>query len=184
MNQHKTIRMSSKSKKLQKQNTKKQKRLVSFKLLFGFKYLELTASKPNMSHLSLMTNVTITKVRLNHKSWTTPACAIVVMHWPLVPFVKAKVSNYHQVPVIGYVDLGVVQTPYFSCAEPNWISSTLERHWRNIWFRWHSAKLSSTNVWRTLSNLMLLPHHTKTALPNWFRCHFSAILNSSVRFST
>lgn len=68
MNQHKTIRMSSKSKKLQKQNTEKQKRLVSFKLLFGFKYLELTASKPNMSHLSLMTNVTITKVRLNHKS--------------------------------------------------------------------------------------------------------------------
>ena len=135
MNQHKTIRMSSKSKKLQKQNTKKQKRLVSFKLLFGFKYLKLAASKPNMSHLSLMTNVTITKVRLNHKSWTTPACAMVVMHWPLVPFVKAKVSNYQQVPVIGYVDLGVVQTPYFSCAEPNWISSTLERHWRDIWFR-------------------------------------------------
>ena len=44
---------------------------------------------------------------------------MVVMHWPLVPFVKAKVSNYQQVPVIGYVDLGVVQTLYFSCAEPN-----------------------------------------------------------------
>ena len=27
------------------------------------------------------------------------------------------------------------QTPYFSCAEPNWISSTLERHWGDIWFR-------------------------------------------------
>ena len=30
---------------------------------------------------------------------------------------------------------GVWTRPYFSCAEPNWISSTLERHWRNIWFR-------------------------------------------------
>ena len=25
-------------------------------------------------------------------------------------------------------ELGLVQTPYFSCAEPNWISSTLGRH--------------------------------------------------------
>ena len=32
-------------------------------------------------------------------------------------------------------ELGLVQTLYFSCAEPNWISSTLERHWRDIWFR-------------------------------------------------
>ena len=28
--------------------------------------------------------------------------------------------------------LGLIQTPYFSCAEPNCISSTLERHWRDI----------------------------------------------------
>ena len=68
MNQHKTMRMSSKSKTYKNKIQKKQKRLVSFKLFFGFKYLKLAASKPNMSHLSLMTNVTITKVRLNHKS--------------------------------------------------------------------------------------------------------------------
>ena len=35
--------------------------------------------------------------------------------------------------------LGLVQKPYFSCAEPNWMSSTLERHWRDIWFRRRTA---------------------------------------------
>ena len=88
---------------------------------------------------------------------------------------------------------GLVQTPYFSCAEPNWISSTLERHWRDIWSRRASdsdgvpcvePELSSTKVWQTLSNLTLLPHQTKTAIPNWFRrCSF-AVVNSSVRFGT
>ena len=32
-----------------------------------------------------------------------------------------------------FFELGLVQTPYFSCAEPDWISSTLEQHWRDIW---------------------------------------------------
>ena len=32
-------------------------------------------------------------------------------------------------------DLGLVRTPYFSCAEPNWISSSLKRNSRDIWFR-------------------------------------------------
>ena len=46
-------------------------------------------------------------------------------------------------------------------------------------------KLSLTNVRQTLSNLMLLLHQTKTAVPNWFRQVRSfAVLNSSVRFST
>ena len=67
----------------------------------------------------------------------------------------------------------LLQTPYFSCAEPNWISSTLERHWRDIWFKFDKSS--------TLSNLTLLPHQTKTAVPNWFR---HTVLNSSVRFGT
>ena len=33
----------------------------------------------------------------------------------------------------------LVQTSYFLCAEPNWISSTLNRHWRDISFRWSSV---------------------------------------------
>ena len=28
--------------------------------------------------------------------------------------------------------LGLVRTLYFSCAKPNWISSTLEQHWRDM----------------------------------------------------
>ena len=45
-------------------------------------------------------------------------------------------------------------------------------------------KLSSTKVRKTLSNLTLLLHQTKTAVPNWLRhCSF-ALLNSSVRFGT
>ena len=72
--------------------------------------------------------------------------------------------------------LGLVQTPYFSSAEPNWISSTLERHWRDIWFKFDKSS--------TLSNLTLLPHQTKTAVPNWFRRRSFAVLNSSVRFGT
>ena len=42
-------------------------------------------------------------------------------------------------------------------------------------------KLSSTKVRQTLSNLTLLPHQTKTAVPNWFR---HTVHNSSVRFGT
>ena len=45
-------------------------------------------------------------------------------------------------------------------------------------------KLSSKKVRQTLSNLTLLKHQTKTAVPNCFKhCSF-ATLNSSVRFST
>ena len=46
--------------------------------------------------------------------------------------------------------LGLVQTLYFSCSKPNWIT---ERHWRDIWFRRRivcRAKLSSTKVGQTL----------------------------------
>ena len=83
--------------------------------------------------------------------------------------------------------LGLVQTPYFSCAEPNWISS----NWNDTGATSDSdgvpcvePQLSSTKVRQTLSNLTLLPHQTKTAVPNWFRrCSF-AVLNSSVRFGT
>ena len=75
-------------------------------------------------------------------------------------------------------DLGLVQTPYFSCAEPNWTSLTLKRNWRD------NPNLSSTKVRQTLSNLTLLPHQTKTAVPNWFRRRSFAVLNSSVRFGT
>ena len=45
-------------------------------------------------------------------------------------------------------------------------------------------KLSSTKVRQTLSSLTLLPHQTKTAVPNWFRRRSFAVLNSSVRFGT
>ena len=45
-------------------------------------------------------------------------------------------------------------------------------------------KLSSSKVRQTLSNLTLLPHLTKTAVPNWFRRRSFALLNSSVRFGT
>ena len=44
-------------------------------------------------------------------------------------------------------------------------------------------KLSLTKVRLTLSNSTLLPHQTKTAVTNWFRCRSFAILKS-VRFST
>ena len=82
-------------------------------------------------------------------------------------------------------DLGLVQTPYFSCAEPNWTSLTLKRNWQDIWFRpCVNPELSSTKVRQTLSNLTLLPHQTKTAVPNWFRRRSFAVLNSSVRFGT
>ena len=65
-------------------------------------------------------------------------------------------------------------TPYFLCAEPNvnWISST----WSDTGAISDSdgvpsvePKLSSTNVRQTLSNLTLLAHQTKIAVPNWFR---------------
>ena len=75
-------------------------------------------------------------------------------------------------------DLGLVQTPYFSCAEPNWTSLTLKRNWRD------NPNLSSTKVRQTLSNWTLLPHQTKTAVPIWFRRRSFAVLNSSVRFGT
>ena len=70
--------------------------------------------------------------------------------------------------------LGLVQTPYFSCAEP----------WSDTGATSDSdgapcvePKLSSTKVRRTLSNLTLLPHQTKTAAPNWFRRRSFAVLN-------
>ena len=48
---------------------------------------------------------------------------------------------------------------------PKWISSTLERHWRDIWFRRRvpcvEPKLSSTKVRQTLSNFC----RTKLKLP-------------------
>ena len=75
-------------------------------------------------------------------------------------------------------DLGLVQTPYFSCAEPNWTSLTLKRNWRD------NPNLSSTKVRQTLSNWTLLPHQTKTAVPIWFRRRSFAVLNSSVKFGT
>ena len=87
----------------------------------------------------------------------------------------------------GYALQGLVQTPYFSYVEPNWIpvSLTLEQHWGDIRFRLCvEAKLSSTNVAQTLSKLTLLPHQAKTAVPNWFRCRSFAVLNLSVRFGT
>ena len=37
---------------------------------------------------------------------------------------------------------------------------------------------------QTLSNLTLLPHQTKTAVPNWFRRRSFAVFNWSVRFDT
>ena len=43
-------------------------------------------------------------------------------------------------------------------------------------------KLSSTKVRQTFSNLTLLSHQTKTAVPNWLRCRAFAALSSSVRF--
>ena len=39
-------------------------------------------------------------------------------------------------------------------------------------------------VRQILLNLPLLPHQTKTAIPNWFRHRSFAVLNSSVRFGT
>ena len=71
-------------------------------------------------------------------------------------------------------------TPYFLCAEPNvnWISST----WSDTGAISDSdgvpsvePKLSSTNVRQTLSNLTLLAHQTKIALPNWFRRRFFSV---------
>ena len=61
-------------------------------------------------------------------------------------WVKGEPHNFHElvfwkrnIPAAATLkslwNLGPVQTPYFSCAEPHWISSTLERHWRDIWFR-------------------------------------------------
>ena len=70
--------------------------------------------------------------------------------------------------------------PYFLCAEPNvnWISST----WSDTGVISDSdgvpsvePKLSSTNVRQTLSNLTLLAHQTKIALPNWFRRRFFSV---------
>ena len=82
--------------------------------------------------------------------------------------------------------------PWFRCCtfhmpKRKKLNSTLERHWGNIWFRRCTLcqpKLISTKVQQTLSNLMLLWHKTKTAIPNWFRHCSSAVLNSSVRFGT
>ena len=67
-----------------------------------------------------------------------------------------------------YKNLGLLQTPYFSCAEPNWISSTLERRWRDIWFRRRTVcrtyvKFDKFKVRQTLSNLTLF--RTKLKLP-------------------
>ena len=85
------------------------------------------------------------------------------------------------------MNLGLVQTQYFSHAEPNWISSTSERHWRDIWFRRRTvcrACHDRQNFDRLCQNLTLLPHQTKTAVPNWFRRRSFAVLNWSVRFDT
>ena len=57
---------------------------------------------------------------------------------------------------------GLVQTPYFSRAEPNWISSTLEQHLIQTAQPGVEPKLSSTKFRQTLSNLTLLLHQTKT----------------------
>ena len=71
-----------------------------------------------------------------------------------------------------------------SCAEPNWICST-----------WSDTGATSDSdgapcvepklrVREALSNLTLLQHQTKTAVPNWFKHHSFAVLHSSVRFCT
>ena len=81
--------------------------------------------------------------------------------------------------------LGLVQTLYFSCSKPNWIT---ERHWRDIWFRRRivcRAKLSSTKVGQTLyclarensRHLATLPlvsppndvWETSAEIPYWWR---------------
>ena len=70
--------------------------------------------------------------KLNIKWWNMIVPLSVVRGWV---FSLSRFSYRWSVSRRVYSDSGLVQTPYFSCAEPNWISSTLERHWRDIWFR-------------------------------------------------
>ena len=71
------------------------------------------------------------------------------------------------------VDLGLVQTPYFSCAEPNWISSTLERHLRNIWFRRRTVYWDKVKVDNTLLLQLQMWYNLETQLRPNSRINFS-----------
>ena len=98
-------------------------------------------------------------------------------------------SNFELVPQ--KVDFGrylqtvALMTPYFSRVEQNWISSTLKRPWRDIWFRRRTVCRVKVKFDKSSTDSVeLLPHLTETAIPNWFRgCSF-VVLNSSVRLGT
>ena len=57
------------------------------------------------------------------------------------------------------------------CAEPNWISSTLEQHWRDIWFK-------QRTVCRTLicPHQTLLPHLKLIQTPLFCRISFMSLI--------
>ena len=154
----------------------------------------------------------LTSSHLSRLSWSQSACASSVWVWLALfrgqyPKALFRRRTFH-VPNLRLnikFDFGatlarhLIQTalPHQTKnAVPNWFrrrsfavicpSTPFREHSQFVkWFRWRTECRAKVKFDKTSTDSVeLLPHLTKTAVPNWFRQRSFAILNSSVRFGT